>query len=97
MTGKKLSAGKGIGVKGRLTVARIDTLQNFYGLAIQNNKGNSEAISKATMAIFDHYKKIYCMNIVHLAKEVGVFFKGMKNPLPNAVVKVIKLLFDRLF
>ena len=46
------------------------------------------------------------MTTVHLAKEVGVIFKGMlplealhkpiKNPLPDAVVKAIKPLFDRL-
>ena len=57
LIGKKLSDGKGLGGKGRLTTARIDTLQNFYGLAIRNNKGNIEAMSKATMAILDHYKE----------------------------------------
>ena len=57
LTGKKLSAGKGIGGKGRLTITRINTLENFYGLAIRNNKGNSEAMSKVTMAILDHYKE----------------------------------------
>ena len=46
------------------------------------------------------------MTTVHLAKEVGVIFKGMlplealhkpiKNPLSDAVVKAIKPLFDRL-
>ena len=57
MTGKKLSDEKGLGRKGRLTTARIDTLQNAYGLAIRGNKGNSEAMSKATMVILDHYKE----------------------------------------
>ena len=51
LTGKKLSDGKGLGRKGRLTTARIDTLQNFYGLTIRNNKGNSEAMSKAETLI----------------------------------------------
>ena len=36
---------------------RIDTFQNFYGLAIKRNKGNPQAISAATMAILSHYKE----------------------------------------
>ena len=52
-----ISDGKGLGGKGRLTIARIDTLQTFYGLTIRNNKGNIEAMSKATMAILDHYEE----------------------------------------
>ena len=56
LTGKKISDGKGLNGKGHLTVARINTLQNFHGLAIQNDKDNGEAMSKATMAILDHYK-----------------------------------------
>ena len=35
---KKLSDGKSIGGKGRLTNNRIDTFQNFYGLAIKKKK-----------------------------------------------------------
>ena len=57
MTGKKLSDGKVRGGKGRLTIVRIKTLQNVYGLAIRNNKGNSEAMSKTMMAILDYYKE----------------------------------------
>ena len=107
MTGKKLSAGKGIGRKGRLTIARIDTLQNFYGLAIRNNKGNCEAMSKVTMAILGHYKEdalhehcppgkgSWCS--FHRDVAAGSsFHKPIKNPLQNDVVKVIKPLSDRL-
>ena len=32
-------------------------MQNFYGLAIRNNKGNSEATSKVPMAILNQYKE----------------------------------------
>ena len=97
MTGKKLSNGKGLGGKGRLTTAKIDTLQNFYGLAIRNNEGNSEAMSKAKMAILDHYKEDTLHN--HCPSGKGSwcsFHKPIKNPLPDTVVKVIKPLFDRL-
>ena len=107
MTGKKLSDEKGLGRKGRLTTARIDTLQNAYGLAIRGNKGNSEAMSKATMAILDHYKEDTLYDHWPPGKESwcsflrdvttgSSFHKPIKNPLPDAVVKVIKPLSDRL-
>ena len=54
-TCKKLSDGKGIGGKARVTSVKIDTFQNLYGLAIKSNKGNSEAMSKATLVILYHY------------------------------------------
>ena len=103
MKGKKTNLwGKGLGGKGRLTIAAIDTLQNFYGLAIRNNKGNSEAMSNATMAILDHYKE----DTLHdhcppgsFQRDVAIassLHKSIKNPLPDAMVKVIKPLFDRL-
>ena len=41
--------------QGRLTLTRIDTLQNFYGKAIRDNKGDAKAMSKATHAILKHY------------------------------------------
>lgn len=52
--GKKLEDGKGIGGKGRLTLTGIDTLQNFFGKAIRDNKRNARAMSKATHAILKH-------------------------------------------
>ena len=102
MTGKKLSDGKVLGGNGSLTIARIDTLQNFYGLAIRNNKGNSEAMSKATMTVLDHYKEdtvhdhcppgkgSWCSFQTDVATGTS-FHKPIKNPLPDAVVKVITL------
>ena len=47
--------GKRISGKGRLTLARIDTLQNFYGLAIRTNQGVCKKMAKATRAILKHY------------------------------------------
>ena len=52
---KKLSDGKGIVGKGRVTSVKIDTFQNFYSLAIKSNKGNAEAMSKATLVILALY------------------------------------------
>ena len=45
---------KSIGGKGRLTLARIDTIQSFYGKTIRNFKGDSEGMSKATHAMIKH-------------------------------------------
>ena len=40
--GKKLSDGKSIGSKGRLTLAQKDAIQSFYGKTIRDFKGDSE-------------------------------------------------------
>ena len=40
MKGKKLAVGKGVGGAGRLTQDMINRVQNYYGLAIRQNKGN---------------------------------------------------------
>jgi hypothetical protein len=40
--GKKLSDGESIGGKGRLTDKIINRMQNFYGRAIREKKGNQE-------------------------------------------------------
>ena len=53
--GKKLSDGKGLGGKGGgLTLSRVDTIQNFYGKAIRENKGDAETMSKRVWSILDH-------------------------------------------
>ena len=53
--GKKLEDGKGLSSKGRLTIARIDAIQNFYGRTIRDNKNNPEKMSKEIWAILYHY------------------------------------------
>ena len=40
MKGKKLSDGKEVGGKGRLTDKDTDKMQNYYGKAIRGNKGD---------------------------------------------------------
>ena len=37
--GRKLSDGKPLGGRGRLTLSKCDAMQNFYGRAIRDNKG----------------------------------------------------------
>ena len=53
--GKKLSDGRVINGKGRLTNNRIDVFQNIYGHVIRSNKGNPEAMSKGVLASLKHY------------------------------------------
>eukprot|EP00112_Aurelia_sp_Birch-Aquarium-sp1_P016878 Seg3860.2 transcript_id=Seg3860.2/GoldUCD/mRNA.D3Y31 product="hypothetical protein" protein_id=Seg3860.2/GoldUCD/D3Y31 len=43
---KKLSDGKSIGDRGRLTDRKIDTMQNYYGCAIRKNKNNLDGMVK---------------------------------------------------
>lgn len=51
---KKLSDGKKLGGKNRLTNDRIVLIQKYYGLAIRRNKGNLNDMRKAVWATFFH-------------------------------------------
>jgi len=51
---KKKQKNKGIGGTGKLTLNIIDKLQNYFGLAIRQNVGNREAMSKAIHASLFH-------------------------------------------
>ena len=51
---KKLSDGKGLNGKGRLTEKVINTLQNYYGMAIRHNKGELYAMKKSVAAVLFH-------------------------------------------
>lgn len=105
-TGKKLADGLAIGGRGRLTIARIDTFQSFYGKAIRENKGDAAKMSKATHAILKHYSSTpenprhedcpkgpesWCTYNKDRASHVPI-----KDPLPPAVVDVVQPVFDRL-
>ena len=52
--GRKLSDGKGLSGKGRLTTTKMDVLQNYYGLAIRENLGSVEGMAKAVKASLFH-------------------------------------------
>ena len=53
--GKKLTDGKLLSGKDRLKIIRIDTIQNFYGRAIRNNKGNPQKMLEEIWAILHQY------------------------------------------
>ena len=52
--GLKLADGKSVGGAGRLTQDVIKRIQNYYGLAIRQNKGNLPSMKKAVNAILHH-------------------------------------------
>ncbi|XP_070573365.1 uncharacterized protein [Ptychodera flava] len=53
--GGKLEDGKGLTGRNRLTNQMINAFQVFYGIALRNNKGNVEEMSRQTRAILLHY------------------------------------------
>ena len=55
IAGQKLSDGNTLGGAGRLTKARIDVVQFFYGHGLRDNKGNPAAMSRSTWALLKHY------------------------------------------
>ena len=52
--GLKLADGKGLAGKGRQTDAKIDILQNYYGLAIRENLGDVQDMAKYIEASLFH-------------------------------------------
>ena len=55
--GKRLVDGKSVGGAGRLTDKVIDSIQNYYGLAIRKNKGDLQGMKNAVTAILNHLVK----------------------------------------
>ena len=102
--------GKGIGVNSRLTIAKCDVIQNFYGGAIRDNKDNPEAILKSVWAILKNYsntpaepKHEYCpkgekswSSFQRDLCTVGVTYQPTKYPFSQAVVNAMAPLFKRL-
>lgn len=89
---------------------RADTLQNFYGQAIKDNKGDPKKMARSTSAILKHYSSnleepkhddcpagpsSWCSFQRDIANGSNLH-KPIKDPLPNAVVEVMQPLFDTL-
>ena len=51
---RKLRVKKNLGGKGRLTVAKIDLMQNYFGIALRQNVGNLQDMKRACMASLQH-------------------------------------------
>ncbi|GFT71575.1 uncharacterized protein TNCV_1055941 [Trichonephila clavipes] len=52
--GIKLSDGKNISGRGRLTLKEVDAIQHYYGLAIRKNLSSVEDMKRAIWAIYFH-------------------------------------------
>ncbi|GFV29736.1 uncharacterized protein TNCV_1925611 [Trichonephila clavipes] len=108
---KKLSDGKTIGGKGRLTDAIISKLTTFYGNEIQTNSHNVNEKRRAVWAVWAHTfntddepKHCFCpkgknswckYNISAHHNTVNEF--SHKNTLAKAVFEVIKPVFNDFY
>lgn len=99
---EKLSDGKGLGGKGRLTDDKIDNLQRYYGLAIRNNPTSVDNMRRAIWASYFHTlstddkpqhslcpkgKHPWCR--YNKAQELKTTYTH-KNSLPEAIMLAIK-------
>ena len=106
--GQKLPDGKTIGGVGRLTDARINSLQNYYGDAIRRNKGDLDGMVKSVQATLLHCNSTDDAPRHHLcpegemswckwqvAKALGKEYHH-KEPIPETIVQLIKPIYARL-
>lgn len=85
-------------------------MQNFYGMALRQHKGNAQGMAQATRAILKHYtsttdnpqhedcptgKKSWCSFQRDIACNTSTH-QPIKDPIPPAVVEVIQPVFDKL-
>ena len=106
--GQKLADGKTIGGSGQLTDKVINSLQNYYGDAIRRNKGDLQAMMKAVQATLLHSNSSNEQPRHHLcpegaeswckwqkARTTGKEYDH-KDPLPDAIVQLIRSIYSRL-
>ena len=106
--GRKSKDGKGIGGKQRLTGARINSYQVYYGKAIRSNLGNVDAARNAVLAIYYHSVSTDEQPQHHLCPDNSQSWCGFyqshrqnkpfkhKPALPAAVAEVVKAMFEAL-
>lgn len=106
--GKVLSDGKKLFGKGRLTEKAINTLQNYYGIAIRSNAGDLYGMKKSVAAIIHHcsvcktkdFQHMYCPTTENTwCRYQSDILTGKdtykhKPLLPEAVSNEIKHLFS---
>ena len=106
---KKLSDGKGISGKGRLTDKMIDTMQNYYGLAIRQNKHNLQGMTNDVKAGLYHLASSEENPQHHLCPKGSSSWCGWqrdvvnktslfhsKKGLPPAIVEIIEPIYEAL-
>ena len=103
--GRKLSDGKGISGKGRLTTGKMDVLQNYYGLAIRENLDNVEEMVKAAKASLLHVASTKEKPQHHLCPKGKNSWCGYqrdsktykhKNGIPKPIVELVEPIFADL-
>lgn len=107
--GQKLSDGKPIGGRGRLTEKRMESLQHYYGDAIKKHAGDVTEMSRAIWASVshsastdDHPRHEYCPQGLDSwcgwQQEKAGSGKPYKHhdPLPRAVLEELKPVYHRL-
>ena len=108
-TKKKLADGKAIGGRGRLTDKMVDTMQNYYGLAIRKNKNNLTGMANDVKAGLYHLastdenpqhhlcpmgKDSWCGWQKDAANKTELY--KHKKGLPKAVVDAVEPIYDSL-
>ncbi|GFU73336.1 uncharacterized protein TNCV_4731531 [Trichonephila clavipes] len=108
--GKKLSDGKSISGKNRLTDKFIDTITTYYGNAIRQNNSSVSDMRQAIWAIYSHYRSTdeepmhhfcpigdtsWCKYQKAVATNSASLFKH-KNIVPIAVMDEIKPIIAEL-
>lgn len=100
---------KGIGGKGKLTDVLVNKMQNYFGIALRNNTGSVEVMSKAIWSSFYHL----CAKDTHplhtkcprgadswcfyqRAKAANKTPPKHKKGLPLDIMKLIKPIYQRL-
>ena len=112
MKEKQLSDGKSVGGKGRLTDKVIDKMQNLYGKAIRENKGDLKGMQTSISAILNHMVKSEKLPLEqqhkHCPKSPNTWCKFWKdkqdktqlykegNRLPEVFMKELQPIFTRL-
>ena len=107
--GQRLSDGKSIGGAGRLTDSLINSLQNYYGSAIRQGKGNVQEMTKAVKATLLHCNSTDETPRHHLcpagekswckwqaAQAKGIEYHHHKAPIPEAILHLLKPIYDWL-
>ena len=65
---RKLRKVKNLGGKNRLVKKKIDTLQNYFGIALRDNVGNLDAMTTAIMASMYHVSDYHADTKHHKSK-----------------------------
>ena len=103
--GVKLADGKGVSGKGRLTDAKIDLLQNYYGLAVRENLHDIDKMAKAIKAFLYHVASSDDNPQHELCPDTEDSWCGYKkdpttyhhkNGIPKSIVELIEPIYESL-